>query len=190
MSQKYPHPFSKVAKDFRRFRKDLPEVVSNIALNDFVHNFKRQGYVNQNGVFIPWKGTKKKARRTLGRKSKGILIRSGRLMRSMRTAARYNEARVVSNLPYAKAHNEGVSETVKVRSYKRNRYGKKEEKYKTRSGRSRTKVVNVKKGSGVVKQHNRRMKLDRRPFMITSKTILKETEKHVFNELDKIWNKL
>lgn len=190
MSQKFTHPFGKLAKRYRRFRSNLPEAVSNIALNEFVNNFKEQGYENVNGVHIPWKPTKRKARRTFGRKSKGILIKSGRLMRSMRTASTFNKARVVSNLPYAQVHNEGFEGNVRVRSHKRNRYAKKEEKYTTRGGNQRTKVVNEKKSHTTVKAHTRKMKIERRPFMITSKSLLDKAEKHAFDELEKIWKKL
>tara|TARA_R100000005_G_C5003391_1_gene211664 strand:+ start:672 stop:1220 length:549 start_codon:yes stop_codon:yes gene_type:complete len=182
MSQDYPHPFGKFASRFRKFRGELPKVVSNMARNEFVRNFKKQGHEGEKGGFNKWKPTAKK--------KKGILIVTGRLMRSMRPEPRLNEARVVSNLPYAKPHNEGFEGTVRVRSHKRNRYGKKEEKYTTRSGNSRTKVVNVKKGSGKVKAHSRKMNIEARPFITTSKTLLDDIEKHAFDEIEKIWNNL
>lgn len=190
MSQKFKHPYGKLAKKYRRFRKNLPDVVSNIALNEFVDNFKKQGYENENGVHIPWKPTKKKARRTLGRRSKGILIGRGRLVRSMKTAPTFLKARVVSNLPYAQPHNEGFEGTVRVRSHTRNSYSKKEEEYTTRRGNRRKKVVNKKRGQTRVMAHTRKMKIERRPFMITSKTIKDKTEKHTFRELEKMWKQL
>lgn len=189
MSKPFSHPFSKISKRYRKFRRALPEVISNIALNDFKSNFKRQGYVNKNGVFIPWKKTKKKSSRTYRRrKSKGILIGSGRMLRSMRRASTYKEARVVSNLPYTATHNEGFKGTVNVSAHSRNSYSKKREKTRTRSGRSRERTFTAVKGTGEVKAHKRKVNIPQRPFMVTSKTINDEIEEHVFKEIDKIWN--
>ncbi|MFL0089867.1 phage virion morphogenesis protein [Tenacibaculum maritimum] len=190
MSKPFDHPFSKLQKEYRKFRRTLPVVVSNIALNDFKTNFKRQGYVNEHGVFIPWRKTSKKKSRTFGRrsKSKGILIGSGRMLRSMRTASTYDEARVVSNLLYAAAHNEGFKGSVNVSSHKRNRYAKRTEKTRTRSGKYRNRTVTTVKNTGEVKAHKRKMNIPKRPFMTTSKTINDEIEKYVFKEIDKIWN--
>lgn len=157
MNSKYPHPFSKAAADFRKFRSKLPDAISTIAVNDFKENFERQGYVNKNGVLIPWKKLKNKKK-----KKKGILIQTGRLKRSLRKEPTYSKARVVSNSPYAAAHNEGVNETVKVKAHKR--------------------------GGAAVKGHSRKMKLPKRTFMPEdSKSLNDEIEKHIFNEIDKIW---
>ncbi|MDB0612687.1 hypothetical protein PL371_12560 [Tenacibaculum maritimum] len=127
MSKAFNHPFGKTQKKYRKSRRTLPQVISNIALNDFKSNFKRQGYVNVHGVFIPWRKTlKKRSVRFKKRRSKGILIGSGRMLRSMRRASTYNEARVVSNLPYTAVHNEGFKGTVNVSAHSRNSYSKKE----------------------------------------------------------------
>ncbi|CAA0260182.1 conserved hypothetical protein [Tenacibaculum maritimum] len=192
MSKPFDHPFSKLQKEYRKFRRTLPVVVSNIALNDFKTNFKRQGYVNEHGVFIPWRKTSKKKSRTFGRrsKSKGILIGSGRMLRSMRTASTYDEARVVSNLLYAAAHNEGFKGSVNVSSHKRNRYAKTRTRNRTKKGQidRRFKTETVVSGTTKIKAHKRKMNIPKRPFMTTSKTINDEIEKYVFKEIDKIWN--
>ncbi|HOZ82469.1 MAG TPA: hypothetical protein PLU85_08360 [Bacteroidia bacterium] len=38
-------------------RKTLADDASRMALNEFLENFQRQGSVNANGLFIPWKAT-------------------------------------------------------------------------------------------------------------------------------------
>src|ERR1041384_6338028 len=98
MSKQFPHPFGKLAKLYREMRRKLPAEVSNIALNEFKENFRRQGYRNKGGVLIPWRSTKKK-KNTFAGGSKGVLIKSGRLKRSLRAMPDYNTARVVTNVP-------------------------------------------------------------------------------------------
>lgn len=157
MNSKYPHPFGKAAGKFRKFRRNLPDDISTMAVNDFKENFGRQGYINKNGVLIPWKRLKNKKK-----KKKGILIQTGRLKRSLRKMPSYYKAKVVSNSPYAAAHNEGVKGVVKVKTH-------------TRAG-------------GTVKGHSRKMNLPKRTFMPDdSKKLNDEIEKHIFNEIDKIF---
>jgi len=184
----YKHPFKDIAIKFRKLKEQLPILVSNMAMNDFKQNFRRQGFINRNGVLIPWKSTKKKQNK-FGKKSSGILIGSGRLKRSIRPAPRTNEARVISDVPYAEAHNEGFKQTVNVKAHYRNKYKKTKigtGKY-TKKGKERMQTVMNIDNTFAVGNHNRKMNIPRRPFMITSKTLLDEIDKMLDKKLDNIF---
>lgn len=157
----FPNPFGPMASLYRNFRRKLPVVVSNMAMNEFKENFRRGGYREGLGV-TTWKPRKvnpKGARR-------GILIKTGRLRRSFRTRPDYYTARVINNAPYAELHNEGgrIKGTVRVKSFRR-------------------------RDGSRVRSHARRvdMQIPARPFMVTGNAFLDEVEKYVFNELDKIF---
>lgn len=154
-SSKFQHPFGKAAKKFREFRRELPDDISTMAENDFKENFERQGYINKNGVLIPWRKIK-----AVKKKKKGILIQTGKLKRSLRKAPTYDAARVVTNVDYAEAHNEGFKGTVQIKAHKR-------------------------KGKDV-KAHKRKMNMPRRAFMITSKKLTDEIDDFITKELNKI----
>jgi phage gpG-like protein len=187
MANNTPNPFNKIAVDFRKFIKNLPNDVSHIAEKQFKQFFVRQGYVNANGIFIPWKKrSTKKGKRDSGR---GILIKSGRLKRSIRAAALPGIARVVTDVPYAKAHNEGVTETVSVKAHQRNRYKKVKTKIKTKSGKERNRTDKQKTGSGTVKSHSRKMNLPARPFMVHNAALDRMVGKIIDDAITKIWNK-
>ena len=103
MSKQFPHPFGDLAAKYRAYRKKLPAVASAIALSQFKDNFKAQGLVVAPGKVEKWaprKAVQKGAARA-------ILVKSGRLRRSMRAAPNYQYARVVSSAPYASIHNDG-----------------------------------------------------------------------------------
>jgi phage gpG-like protein len=117
MSKQFPHPFGDIAKKYRKFRQELTTVVSVMAANTFKENFREGGYEGDAGGRIKWA-----KRKGDGGSSRGVLVKSGRLKRSLRPAANQNEARVVTNVPYAQAHNEGFEGTVQVKAHTRHRY--------------------------------------------------------------------
>lgn len=157
----FPHPFTKLASQYRDMRRKLPVQVSAIAAGEFKENFEWQGYRGDRG-FQAW-AYRKYSRKNIGR---AILIKTGRLKRSIRPAATFDYARVVSNVPYAQAHNEGFKGVVSVPSHRR----------KSRKGKTYR-----------VKAFRRRLNIPARPFMITTQPLLNEIEKHVFTQLETIF---
>ncbi len=157
MSKQFPHPFGKLAGKYREMRRKLPAEVSIIATDEFKGNFRIGGYRGDNGVTF-WRARK------LSKKSKGraILIKSGRLRRGIRPQPTYDSARVVNDVPYAKAHNEGFEGTVRVR------------------GRMKK---NGKRG----RSFKRKMKLAARPIMITGKPLINNIDKHITTQLETLW---
>lgn len=142
----------------------LPTVLGNEGVNWVKDNFRRQGYPDKG--FTSWPQRKANAKRNAGR---AILIDSGRLSRSARIM-NTGPLRVDIGIdtPYARAHNEGVSKTVTVKSYKRNIIGS--VRLATGyNGKFRTKRSIT--GRGDVKTHQRKMNLPRRQFIGASQVL-------------------
>lgn len=137
-------------------RAKLPREVSNIAVEEFKFNFRLGGYRGDTGVVF-WK---KRKYMTRG-KSRALLIKSGRLKRGIRAAPLPDRARVINDVPYARAHNEGFRGTVRVRAHRRGRY--------------------------TVRAHKRKMNIPARPFMVTGQPLLNNIDKHIMTRLDEIW---
>ncbi|HOZ91147.1 MAG TPA: hypothetical protein PKX86_05060 [Bacteroidia bacterium] len=57
MQQKNKNPWRNILRGYYEMRKTLADDASRMALNEFLENFQRQGSVNANGLFIPWKAT-------------------------------------------------------------------------------------------------------------------------------------
>ncbi len=108
MADKYPHPWGKVAQDYRRFRIKLPDAVAIIAVNEFKENFRREGYRDDRGKVVKW--AKRKRYKNKRDKSRGVLTKTARLKRGFRKKSSYNEARVVNNTIYASTHHFGDKE--------------------------------------------------------------------------------
>ena len=160
MDKQFPHPFSDLGKKYRSMRRKLPAEVSGIAAAEFKENFRRGGYREDGGI-VKWRPRKFNPK---GGK-RGLLIKSGRLRRSVRPKPTFDEARVISDVPYAKALNEGFKGTVNIKSHYRS----------------------LKKKRVKVKSHKRKVDITARPFMITTKPLLEDIEKHVFKELETIF---
>jgi phage gpG-like protein len=105
------------------FMRRAPRQVGEMAVREFVGNFKRQSFQNEAGVEIPWSNRKvrrykrrsgKKATRlrltAAGRDDRGraLLVKSGKLRRSIRVDnTDQDSATISSDSEYAQAHNEG-----------------------------------------------------------------------------------
>lgn len=180
----FPNPFGELQRRYGQLKATLPAIVSNIAVNEFKENFRRQGYRDDSGAVVPWK--KRKSKIDAGR---GILTKSGRLRRSLRSAPRPGEARVVTNVPYAKIHNEGFNGMESVRAHKRFSYKKQKVKTgkKTKAGKDRMKTVRVRNKVIRVRAHKRRMRMPARPFMITTKPLMDQIDARITNELQNLF---
>lgn len=160
VSKSFPHPFSKMATDFRAWRRALPRRVSVLAANEFRANFRRQGLRTKGSTVEPWKPRQenKGARRS-------ILIKTGRLRRAIKAQPTYDEARVVNNTPYAAIHNRGGKIKGEKRAYASNR----------KSGLARLR----KSGSPAT--------MAARPFMVSTDALMDDVSKSVMDGLQAIF---
>jgi phage gpG-like protein len=138
------NPFDKWIPTYIAWRRKLPDEVSTIAVNEFKNNFRQGGWRQGSGT-TKWKPLAKQKK---GKKKGAVLVASGRLKRSLRKQPDFIYARVVTNVPYAKIHNEGgtISGTFQWRQHKR---------------------INKKGGYSTVKSHSKKVntKIPARPFM-------------------------
>lgn len=174
--------------DFKQIEKLFDTVTIKavgLALEFIDDNFLAQGY--QDKTLIPWTKTKSGKASKFGEKSKGILIKSGRLRRSFRVKKGKWSFVVSTNVPYAQAHNEGFAGVVKVKAHTRKKSGFVQiSSIKTRKSRKKKVAVSTIK----VQSHSRKMNLPQRQFIPTSKrgsaTYLKSVEKMINKEIKKL----
>ncbi len=143
----------------QRAVQKLPTVLVNEAVNWTKGNFDRQGFPGRS--FQAWPKRNPGTKNDTGRK---ILVKTGRLKRSIRKISTGAlSATFGTDVPYARAHNDGFTGTVNVRQHQRAKLGK----VKMSTGKSGKpfKTVNRITGMGTVKAHQRRMKLPRRRFI-------------------------
>ncbi len=99
-------------KELERFFNTLPRMVGNTAVNFFQDSFKKQGFQQgwEVGSVEKWKPRRKLDRvdRKSKKNSRAILVKSGRLKRSIRILS-YTPGSVTvgSTVPYAGIHNQG-----------------------------------------------------------------------------------
>lgn len=150
-----------------RATQQVPKVLAVEALNWMQANFQRQGFPDD--TFQSWPQRKGNTR-----KGRAILVQTGNLRRSLRIVQVTDKGFIIgSDLPYAKAHNDGVNRSVQVSSHTRNKYtsSKVGTGRLTRSGKERMKTVQTVSGSTQVKSYSRQMRLPRRRFAGNSKVL-------------------
>lgn len=156
--------FNQLRRNFKTAMNSLPVVIGNEVVNFSKESFTKQGWLDV--TFSPWQKRK-------GKKDKGraILVKSGRLKRSPRVIfANPSGVMVGSDVPYAKAHNEGFNGTVAVKMHKRNHYRKTKAGTGklTKSGKERMQTVKSISGNMEVKAHSRRVRIPKRKFLGSS----------------------
>lgn len=109
--------FDRIAQNMQELNRVLPVELANIAQNDFVANFQRQGFNGEKWKEVQrrQKGTKAykyPKKKGLSRRTKPILIMSGAMRRKTSTMIRQimgrGKIRLVLDLEYAAVHNEGT----------------------------------------------------------------------------------
>ncbi len=123
--------FSKTRTAISDVFSNLPTWAGNAALNFYKDSWRRQGFIDTS--FKRWPKRKKEG----GSKDRAILVKSGQLRRSLRLRVGTTWFEVYSEVPYAKAHNEGatITQTVTPRQrryfwamhYKAKKVGKSDE---------------------------------------------------------------
>lgn len=93
-------------KQFKAVFLRLPVLVGNVAVNFVLDNFRRQGFLGN--TFQRW-ATRKEGWKKDRRTGRSILVGTGRLRRSIRmTYVGVDSVSIGTDVPYAKAHNEGL----------------------------------------------------------------------------------
>jgi len=160
-------------------------------LNFFKANFDRQSFLDDRLKF--WEPRKND--KTPGRK---ILIGkgSGRLKRSLRKETTGMDIKWVSDVPYAKIHNEGgtIQATQSVRAHVRrveSRSNNKKVKYieVNAKGESRIKVVKTAQGIAMVKAHTRQVntQIPQRQFIGYSAALMEIIKKIYHRKMNKLF---
>jgi phage gpG-like protein len=147
-------------------QKQFPAFAGGMAVSFFRDRFKAANWVDR--AREPWPVRKDKSKRSQGR---ALLIKTGRLRRSIRIIRSGTDYVVIgSNVPYAKAHNEGdtINTTAQVKQHKRRIFKVvkvQSTSLKTRRSTSSKKRLNT--GTSTVKAHARKinMKMPQRRFM-------------------------
>lgn len=179
-----PPDFRKLSKELKKFWEQVPTIAGAKAVAYFKESFRRQGWA-ENGSLKPWK---KRAIAEKGRR-RAILIKSGRLRRSIRIIKKTKDFVVVgTDVPYAQIHNEGgtISETVRVPAFRR-----KAHKVKGHKNRGR-KIKAHRRKAAKVKSHSREINitLPRRQFIGQSPDVMKSVERELFRKIDTIFNNI
>jgi phage gpG-like protein len=159
-------------------------MLGNDIVNFSLDNFKSQAWLGYS--LEPWRQRSSKAKRNNGR---AILVDTGRLRRSIRiTSISTGSVTVGTDVPYARAHNEGFRGTVNVKAHTRNKYGKEKTgsgKF-TKKGVERMKTVQKISGTGQVKAHTRKVNLPKRQFLgLDSPYLQKQLQRRLQAELMK-----
>ncbi|MCG9911860.1 MAG: phage virion morphogenesis protein [Flavobacteriales bacterium] len=130
----------------RKLFRDIPRVAGTEAVNHFKSHFRLGGFYDDS--LRRWRPRKPNAKRNNGR---GLLMNTGALRRSIRVIRTTPEGVTVgSDLPYAKAHNEGAQtqRQVTVRTHAR--------KAHTRSWKGKKQDVQ----KSIVDRHQRSMNIN------------------------------
>lgn len=107
-------------KDLRGYLKTVPREMGKAVVAESADNFRRQGYENEAGAVVPWSPRKVvkahgRTRKDGGRdqryknpRQRAILIKSGRLRRSVRIVANTDTSVTIgSSEAYAQAQQDG-----------------------------------------------------------------------------------
>lgn len=103
MSNPLEYKLKSLEKSIKEIVNNAPRAVGSLAAKHFRENFTKQGF-DDDGVR---KWADRKSQRTKD-KGRAILIKTGRLQRSIRVRrANTQEVVIGTNVPYARYHNEG-----------------------------------------------------------------------------------
>ncbi len=177
--------FEKLNSSIKATVMALPVLMGNAAVNWAVDSFRVQGWRSVSNIGEAWRQRKRDKR--VGR---ALLIKSGRLRRSIRILKlTANSVEFGTDVPYAEAHNNGSTKLATVKAHTRKLYGKaKASSVNTK----RKKTITYQSGLTTVKAHNRKISLPRRQFMPVDNTdspifmaeienVIKEQLKPYFN---------
>lgn len=188
MTQSPNFPIKQVEQHFKRVMQYAPVMLGNDAVNFFLDSFKYQAWRGANG-WESWKPRKVNSKwgKTKRNKGRALLVDTGKLRRSIRIVeAHFMQVTIGTDVPYARAHNEGVrlGEIQNVKGYWR----KQNRTERVRIGKSdRYKDKRVYDRNVWVGQHTRRINqnIPRRQFMGDSPYLTRQLNRRLEAELSK-----
>lgn len=165
------NPLDQLGRDataIERFLRGAPRVMGQLAVREFVGSFRRQAFVDEAGVTHAWP-----ARKKADKKGRAILVKSGRLRRSIRVVSQDSDSVTIgTDVPYAQLHNEGgvLHATQNIRAHRRRRY--QTDEVSAPSAR-KAKYVRTHIGTSEVRAHTRTLNttMPQRQFMGASKAL-------------------
>lgn len=176
-------PIKQAEQHFKDVLQYAPGMLGNDAVNFFLDSFKRQAWLGNN--LQPWA----KRRNNKGRNSgRAILVDTGRLRRSIRIiGVSAGAVTIGTDVPYAKAHNEGFRGVVNVKEHTRNQYKKEKQATGklTKTGKERMKTVQRISANHTVKAHTRKVNITQRQFMGESPYLTKILQRRLQAEMMK-----
>lgn len=109
--------FGRIQANFEKVKEQAPTVLSNHAKNFFANSFVKGGFDQGEK---PWKEVKRRIpgeraykypkNKDLGRRTRAILVKSGRLRRAVQNSVRtanWRRVQLLVDVPYGKYHNDG-----------------------------------------------------------------------------------
>lgn len=137
-------------------RDQYPKEAGQAALRFIDDNFRKQAWEG-----IAWKRRRGKGKRNAGR---ALLIDRGILRRGNKAKYGPGQAMVYNYVKYAAVNNNGFNGTVSVPAHNRRLYGKfRVSSVKTQKATTKR----LERGTVLVKEHSRKMRIPRRQFMPT-----------------------
>ena len=165
MGNDFSNNIKQVEKDIQKYvMTGFAPMAAQKGLRFIDDNFKNQSWAGLPN--IAWK--KRKGGKDAGR---ALLIKKGVLRRSFQAQTAPGQVRIFTPVPYAPAHNEGFRETVSVKAHTRKKIRNAKVQMInefTKSGKHKTKTIQVHEGDSNVKAHSRQMNIPRRQFMPTT----------------------
>jgi phage gpG-like protein len=189
---------SNITRELQTAIGRLPSIIATEAVN-----FSKERFVSQNWIddsTHPWKRRTTSgwgslsSRRGRVRSGRAILVDSGRLKRGIRKISVSSSTIVIgTDVPYARAHNDGFRGPVKqhVKSYQRAVTKKGVIKVRENKNSTRIKIGRVQAGETTVKAHDRTIHqtLPRRRFMGASPALVQRLNRVVTAELNRAIHK-
>lgn len=183
MASKYPNPFGNFARLYREYRRKLPQKISLKATDEIKHNFIIGGYRREAGVVF-WEPRKSKKSISLA-----LLIKSGRLSRSIRPSPTFHYARVITDVPYASALNNGYQGNVNVKAHQRKHFSRAKGVFSIKTKKAVKHKIKNYKNTGQVKAHKRKVDMKPRPFMEVGTPFFNVLERDIYKDLDNLFMK-
>jgi phage gpG-like protein len=156
---------------FSKFKNAYPRYVGNMAVNFYKDSFKRQGYIESTSI----KRWDKRKNNTKG-KGRAILVKTGRLRRSIRIIRSGLGFVVVgSDVPYARIHNEGgwIKTTQNIGSFTRKAHKRKKHSRTWKGAKQNIKASQVIQSN--ISAHSRKVntEIPQRQFMGASPFLIR-----------------
>lgn len=185
MAQSPEQLLADLERRFKSVAVRMPVAAGNVVVNFALDNFKRQGFLG--ATFQPWKPRKATTKwgKKSGRQGRSILVDTGKLRRATRIVKADWDSVVIGNdMPYAKAHNEGLRmgliQQVSAHTRKVTKVGI----VKTVGRKNKTNITYGRVATGNLQQvraHTRRIdqRIPARPFLADSPYLQKQLQREM-----------